>query len=593
MMYVVAVLAVAATVGVSAYASAEPYQILTNSPVHVTGAGNESVLVYGEAPGAQRVEITIHDHTHGGVVRDGRFHLVVPVPPPGAYGVHGVWHHTAMEPSAGGMAETATVGHLAVGLLTVLGYGYGDEPAHTVVVRQGAHDEGCAGCVDHPSGAVEAGGYVLVSNADTEGHRFVTESLRTVHSTGHLDPGESVRLPFNSGGEYMYRCAYHPWLGFAVAATGMYEPVHAGSALVLETPGFAGESVRVGIYHTGGADTAHVVFVQGGRVLEAGMAPLADGRGVYTADAREWRVGEVVVSVSAGVDHAAGTVSVRPPPGAAERAGYITGYEGMNGILINGGLARPAGIITLDAAADATRQVCGTGREALFRGDPGLASRGSHHSEGTVWCDGVNLGVYLLESGLAMADPVRCSMAQAEWLVPYCRHGAGFSDAAGSPDAEPPDGAGPTLTISDDLPEGAELPDGPSEGGEPPDVAEPPDAAEPPDDAEFPVIVLEDLPPIPEGVAEPDVPVCDHHADPACPCPEGWVRNGEWCDPDWQDAADAAGEAGETVGEAAGEIREEAVHMLGGFFEWAYNGMAAIGDFVVDFSRGLVGDWGT
>ena len=83
-----AVLAAAAYISADAWA--EPYQILTNSPVHVRGAGNESILVYGEAPGAQRVEIVIRNHTYGGVVRDGAFHLVIPALPPGIYAVSGV-----------------------------------------------------------------------------------------------------------------------------------------------------------------------------------------------------------------------------------------------------------------------------------------------------------------------------------------------------------------------------------------------------------------------------------------------------------------------------------------------------------------------
>lgn len=589
---------VMAAAAAAAAASAEPYHIQTNSPVHVAGTGSESVLVYGEAPGAQRVDVTIGNHTHAGVVRDGAFHMVVPAPPPGTYRVHGVWYHTAVEPSAGGMVETETAGHLVGGVLTVLGHGYDDEPASTVVVRPGAHREGCAACVDHSADAVEAGGYVLVSNADSEGHRFVTDSIWAVHSTGHLDPGESARLPFNREGDAQYGCAYHPWLGFAVEAAGMYEPVEpveSGGALALEAPAFAGDSVRVGISHTGAADAAHIVFIQGGRVLEAGMVRLAGGYGVYAADAREWRVGEVTVSVSAGADHAADTISVGPPPGAAERAGRITGHDGADGILINGGLARPAGLMPLDAAAGATRQVCMLGQEALFRGDPGLAPHGSHYSEGTVWCDGVNLGVYLLEGGLAMADPVQCGAAQAGWLVPYCM--AGSADAAVSAGAEP------AATVSDDLPEGAAWPE---------DAVERAEGAGQAEDAEQggkpPILVPEDQPAVPGDVAEPGPDgACGHHADGACPCPEGWVRNGEWCDPDWDDMADSAmdaaggaggaGEAAEDAGGAAGGalggVREGATDALRDFFEWAADGMAAVGDFIVDFSRGLVGGWGT
>ena len=87
----------------------------------------------------------------------------------------------------------------------------------------------------------------------------------------------------------------------------------------------------------------------------------------------------------------------------------------------------------LDAASDATRQVCPVGRDALFRGDAGLAPSGSHYLEGTVWCDGVNLGVYLRESGLAITDPAECGLARSEWLVSYCHPGR----------EPPPDGEDP------------------------------------------------------------------------------------------------------------------------------------------------------
>ena len=539
--------------------------------------------------------------------------------------VSGVWHHA--EKAAGGTAEIETVGHLAGGLLTILGYG--GEPDHTVVIRPGAHVPECTDCIEYPSDAVDVGGVVLVSNADEEGHRFVTESPGAA-STGHLGPGESVQLPFNREGNASYGCVYHPWLEFVVETTGLYEPDMVEGVLVLEMPAFAGESAHVGIFHAGGAHTAHVIFIQNGQVVEAGAAPLVEGYGVYTADAWGWNVGEVTVSVSAGVDHTTGIIGVRPPPGAAERLGYVTGYKGADGILINGMAARPAGVIPLDAAADATRQVCVVGQEALFRGDAGLAVRGQHYLEGTVWCGGVNLGVYLLESGLAMADVVECSVAQAEWLAPYCSYDV-WSNHTEPPnhteslndteppnhteslnDTEPPnhteslnDTEPPNHTRS---PSDAEMRDDTGQSGdaewlhisehsdEPPGKCPPDGTCQPGadtmEDTEYPMLSIDDLPPIPDNVAEPDMQMCDHYTDTACPCPDGWVRNGEWCDPDWPDTIDdlgkTVGDAAKDADAAAGDVRAGVVDALSGFFEWIYEGMAAVGNFVINLGRGSV-----
>ncbi len=582
-------------------ASAEPYRIMTNSPVHVTGAGNEVVLVYGEAPDARWVEITMHGTTYESAVRGGSFHVLVPAPPPGTYGITGTWGSSHMEPAAGGMAETTTTGHLVDGILTVLGRGYGDVPAGTVTVSPGAHEEGCAGCVDGPADTIEAGGYVLVSNADAERHQFTTRSAWAVESTGNLDPGESVRLPFNSQGGAAYRCVYHPWLEFEVRAAGMYVPPEEPGALLLEAPGHAGDAVRIGITHTGAAAVAHIVFIQGGQVLAAGTAPLADGYGTYVADSSDWRVGEVIVSVSAGPDHATETISVRPPPGAAERSGHTTGYDGPDGILVDGGLARPAGIIPLDAASEATRQVCPLGGEALFRGDMGLAPRGTQYSAGTVWCGGTNLGVYLLESGLAITDPAECGLARAEWLAPYCFPDPSAAGQTGLP-APPEDiadtparGGGPDVTVSVADPD---APDGAGDAGAP-DIPDTRDGA--PDAAPG------DLPAIPDNVAEPDVPgmpedndTCDHYTNPECPCPEGWVRNGEWCDPDWYGGIDAtadavggaAGDAGDAAAGAAGGIRDGMVDAVGGFFGWASEGLSNIPKFFLDLGEWMYNQWG-
>lgn len=587
----------------AASANAEPYQIQTNSPVHVTGTGNEVVLIYGDAPDARWVEITIGNATHEAAVHDGSFHLTVLAPAPGTYAVTGTWSAETVEP--GGVTH-ATTGHLAGGMLTVLGRGYGDVPAGTVTVLPGAHLEGCEGCVSYTTDMVDAGGYVLVSNTDDGRHQFKTDSLWAVPSTGNLDPGESVRLPFNSEGGALYRCVYHPWLGFTVESTGMYTPEPGPGAIHVEAPPYAGESVRIGITHTGAAAMAHVIIIQNGQVLSADSVPLAGGYGMHVADSSEWRVGEVLVSVSAGADHATETISVRPPPGAAERSGRITGYDGVDGILISGGLARPVGLISLDAALDATRQVCRLGSDAVFRGDAGTG-RGSHYVEGTVWCDGVNLGVYLLESGLAITDPAECGMAQSEWLTPYCRPEQGQQgrlhvpdatdgarDAAGGGDDAGMDGTdGTNSTNSMDSTDSMDSMD--SENGT--DGTEPDggDGA-----AEDTIIIIPDAPAIPDagGPEFETVDTCDHITDPECPCPDGWVRNGDWCDPDWYEGIDgAAGAAGDAVGavsgaaeeaiaEGVGGARGTAVDAFSGFFDW-------LGEILMEIPRlfEALGQW--
>lgn len=607
-----------------------PYAIQTNSPVHVTGTGNEVALIYGDAPGAGWVEITIHDMTYEAQVRGGSFHITVPAPPPGTYDVSGVWRAESLEPSGNGWTEQTTTGHLEPALLTILGRGFGDVPDGTVTVLDGAHAEGCDGCVEYTTDVVDAGGYVLVTNADSANHRFVTDSVWAVRSTGNLDPGESVRLPLQSEGEAAYRCAYHPWLEFVVSSTGRYEPVESAGSIHLDAPPYAGDAVRVGITHTGGAAVAHVIFIQDGQVLAAGTAPLADGRGVYTVDASEWRVGEVIVSVSAGADHATDTISVRPPPGAAERTGRVTGYDGLDGILINGGLARPAGLIPLDAASEATRQVCQLDRDALFRGDEGLAPRGAHYTEGTVWCGGVNLGVYLLESGLAIADPVECGLARSDWLVPYC-HGrqGGAQDAAQETveDVEQ-DAAHDTAqdATQDAVQDAVHEDEQDATRGGAPDAMQ--DAAQgsaqgaaqdatqdaAPADAEAerddraPTVIPADVPAVPDAggpeFERTGEDSCDPITDPECPCPEGWVRNGEWCDPDWGEgiggAADAAGGAvgdaggmiGDTVGGVGEGMRDSAVGALGGAFGWIADRLAEIPRLALGFGEWIVEEWG-
>ena len=572
----------------------EPYRIQSNSPVHVTGAGNEVILLYGDAPDARWVEIVVAGIMYESGVRDGSFYLTIPAPVPGIYNVTGVWGAETTGTS-GATQETTqeTTGYLVGGIITVLGRGYGDVPAGTATVLPGAHMEECGECVAYATDMVEAGGYVLVTNSDTERHQFVTDEWWAVQSTGNLDPGESVRLPFNSEGGATYRCVYHPWLVFPVQSTGMYVADGGPDTIHLETPPYAGDSVRVGITHTGGAAVAHVIFIQHGQVVEAGTVHLAGGYGVYTADSSEWRVGEVIVSVSAGVDHATDTMSVRPPPGAAERAGRITGYDGPDGILINGGLARPAGIIPLDAASEATRQVCMVGRDALFRGDAGLAG-GSHYLEGTVWCDGVNLGVYLLASGLAITDPAECGVAQSQWLIHYC-----YPRQESAPDD--------MVEQTDDMAEQTD-----DTFGLQPDDTMLDDTETAPDTAPYDTTGLDDttedtpmfdvppdVPAIPDagGPEFEMVDTCDHITDPACPCPEGWVRNGDWCDPDWYGGMDAAADAVDSAGEAidgaisepleAGveDVREGVVDALGGFFAWLGELLMNIPNFFMEMGR--------
>lgn len=613
--YAVMALAVAALAAAAAADAYGQYAIQTNSPVHVVGTGNEVALIYGDAPGAHRVEIVVDGVQYESQVRDGSFHVTIQAPAPGTYPVSGVWVAESAGPPGSGLAVQVTTGHLEPAVLTILGRGYGDVPDGSVTILAGAHDEGCAGCVEYTADAIGAGGYVLISNADSEKHQFVTESHWAARSTGNLDSGESVRLPFTSEGLATYACIYHPWLEFEVRSTGMYVADDGPGAIHLESPPYAGDSVRIGITHTGGAAMAHVIFIQNGQVLSAGTAALSDGYGVYVVDASGWRVGEVIVSVSAGPDHATDTISVRPPPGAAERSGRITGYEGLDGILVNGGLARPAGIIPLDAASDATRQVCQLGQDALFRGDAGLAPAGTHYTEGTVWCDGVNLGVYLLESGLAIADPAECGMAQSEWLLPYCYPGRlgvpetnkPVADASGIEVVEP---SGATDTHDA----------GPETGGMDPaeDLAVPDPEPDPTADAGGPqdniIIIPDDVPAVPDAGGpefESVGDVCDHLTDPECPCPEGWVRNGDWCDPDWYggiDAAagaagDAAAGAGDAVGDAASGvgdavggtiatgadgIREGMVGTLSGFFGWISEGFSEIPRLFLELGRWLV-----
>ena len=591
---VLAVLAVA-TMGV---ASAEPYRIMTNSPVHVTGSGNEVVLVYGSAPDAQLVEIVLGDNSYEIQVRDGSFHLTVPAPPPGTYVLTGTWQSDTLEIGPGGYVEKTTTGHLGGGMLTVLGRGFNDVPGGSVTISPGAHLEGCVGCVDYTDDLVEAGGYVLVSNADAENHQFVTHSVWAVESTGNLDPGESVRIPFNAEGTATYTCIYHPWLEFKVQSTGMYRPVDSGGAIILDVPDHAGDSVRIGITHTGAAAVAHVVFIQAGQVLAAGTAPLTDGYGVFTVGATDWKVGEVIVSVSAGTDHVTDTISVRPPPGAAERSGRVTGYDGPDGILIDGGMARPAGIIPLDAASEATRQVCGVGQQAVFRGDVGLAPRGSQYTLGTVWCDGVNLGVYLLESGLAITDAAECGLARADWLAPYC-----FPETTVG-------GTGTTTDVTmdnstQDDQDTIIIGDSSITVVEPDVIQDDQDIPQKPDDTEF-TLIPDDIPPIPDNIGEPDygqTDTCDHFTDPTCPCPEGWVRNGDWCDPDvyagLDSAADAAGEFADDAGDAAGGVLDDVAGPAGeigggmldsvtGFFGWVAEWLSNIPTMIMDLGAWLV-----
>ena len=528
---------------------AEDYHIQTNSPVHVTPAGNAFVTIFGTAPAADHVNITIHDVSYVIPVRDDEFYTLVQPPPAGTYSVTGIWYGRTTQQVGSIWTETETTGHLIDGILSVT-YDVQDMPTNGMItILSGAHEPDCIHCIHNNAQNIEAGDIILMSNTDTERHQFTTDAVHAVYTTGNLDPGESVRMPFGHAGVVQYTCAYHPWLSYTIHATGV-APVQAKQEdITLHMPEYAGEGVRIEVEYTGLDAIAHVVIIQSGEILSAGTIPLTDGRGTYITDTANWRVGEVIVSVSVHDKHTTGTISVRPPPGAVERSGKITGYEGSDGILINGGLARPAGIIPLDAAVEATRHICTIGDDAIFRGDLGLAS--GSYTEGTVWCEGVNLGVYLLESGLAITDTAQCVQARSEWLEPYCY--PAFSE----PEIEEP---GPEIEEPEPEPE--------------PEIEEP-------ELVESPAIVIEvppaeDVPAIPDTgtMAEP-VNYCDYVTDQSCPCPEGWMRQDGWCTPDVREAA-----------QDVEDMRDDAVDGMGDFFRWMGNTLhqlfAGVGEWLVD-----------
>lgn len=523
---------------------AEDYHIQTNSPVHVTPAGNAFVTIFGTAPGADHVNITIRDTSYVIPVRDGGFYTSIQPPPlAGTYSVTGTWYGRTTQQVGSVWTETETTGHLIDGILSVT-YDVQDAPTNGMItVLSGAHEPDCINCMHNDAQNIEAGDIILISNTDTERHQFTTDVVHAVQSTGNLDPGESVRMPFEHAGVVQYTCAYHPWLSYTIHTTGVAPAQTIQEDIVLHMPEYAGEGVRIEVEYTGRDAVAHVVIIQSGEILSAGTIPLTDGRGTYVTDTANWRVGEVIVSVSVHDKHTTGTISVRPPPGAAERSGKITGYEGSDGILINGGLARPAGIIPLDAAVEATRHICTIGDDAIFRGDLGLASRS--YTEGTVWCEGVNLGVYLLESGLAITDTAQCVQARSEWLEPYCYQAFSEPEPELEPEIEEPE-------------------------------LEP--EIEKPEPVESPTMIIEvppaeDVPAIPDtGTMAVPVDYCDHVTDQSCPCPEGWKRESGWCTPDVQEA----------VQDVEG-MRDDAVDGISNFFRW-------IGDALHQLFGG-VGEW--
>ena len=604
-----------------------PYLIYTNTPVHYTGTGNEVVLVYGDAPDADWVYVTLNGVVHESAVMDGAFHLTIIAPPPGTYAVTGSWRAESIDPDG---SEHVTTGHLSGATLAIFGRGYGDTPSGTATILPGAHLDDCSDCMSYTTDVIEAGGYVLVSNTDSERHQFTTHVVTAVPSTGNLDPGESVRLPFNSETDALYRCVYHPWLEFTVQSTGMYMPDDTRGAIHIDAPSFAGDSVRIAVTHTGAANMAHVIFIQHGRVLEAGTLTLASGYGQYIADASEWGVGEVIVSVSAGADHNTETISVRPPPGAAERSGRITGYDGLDGVLINGGIARPVGLIPLDAAMDATRQVCALGVDAVFRGDIGAGRGGAHYLEGTVWCDGVNLGVYLLESGLAITDPAECGTATSEWLQTYCHTSRDSESKLHIPDEPIEYGVIPTddndetsgdQTTQDQTTQDQTTQDqsggsnavdnsgvvgGPDSDanvtnpGTPGDADSSPGSSisvdETPVDTRDPFFETDDSLAIPDagGLEFDQVEVqCDHLTDPECPCPDGWVRNGDWCDPDWYETMDDAGEmvsgaadaVDDHIDDGVGGVRDSIVGGTSDAFDWMAENLLEFANMFSEIGR--------
>ena len=137
-----------------------------------------------------------------------------------------------------------------------------------------------------------------------------------------------------------------------------------------------------------------------------------------------------------------------------------------------------------------------------------------------------------------------------------------------------------------------------------PDDALPDDAA--PDDAVLENITpdditLEDMPAIPDagGPEFERVDTCDHITDPECLCPEGWVRNGDWCGPDWHGGIDAVsdtvsdtgGAVSGTVDGGVGGVGEGAVDALGGFFGWAVDGLSEIPRLFADLGRWIIDAW--
>ncbi len=576
------VLMAALAVMVTGVATAQPYHIMTNSPVMITGAGTEVVLVFGEAPDAQWVNIILNNETHRSQVRDGSFHVTMKPPAPGIYDVTGTWSAINTDPRPGGVMKTT--GHLVDGILTVLGRGFDYLPGGTITIMEGAFDDCSDSCIQ--SDVVQAGDYVIITNADVERHQFRTNDHLAVESTGNLDPGETVRLPFHNQGIATYTCIYHPWLQFTIESTGEYTPEVRDGAILLKVPDYAEDIVKIGITHTGMAPSAHVILIQSGQVLEAGVAPLNNGRGIFAADSLEWSVGQVIISVSAGNDHATDTISVRPPPGAVERSGRITGYSEHDGILINDMVARPAGIIPLNAAQQATRDICILGKEALFRGDMGLAPRGSHYTEGTVWCDGVNLGIYLLESGFAITDPTQCPVTHSQWLIPYC-----------NPELVPvpkrPMDKEPVMIvepIEQEVPEPDMILEQPDMILEQPDmILEQPDMTLEPEDAP---------PAMPDtvGIIEPSIP--EETCDQSCPCPDGFISGVGRCDTPIQEEVSDVREGvvdilvpGPTkmLGSVGvSDVREGVVDILGDFFEWIIQLFSELFVVMSDFFGGLI-----
>lgn len=493
------------------------YTIQTNSPVIIQGTGTEVVLIYGGAPVGSTVYVTIQNVTYEGATTDGGYQITIPADMgAGTWPVTGIWEIVS--------GDITTTGHLTGTSLTISMQNGATRPVGIVTIHEGAHAN-CENCITYEGMAIiPAGDAIQVINADSEKHQFKSSKS----STGNLDAGESIRMSVITQGMDVFTCIYHPWLSFEVRGTGEYHGSDESGAITLDMPDKAGESVRIGITYTGKAQLAHIVAIQKGQILDAKSLPLTDGYGVVEMDAREWLVGDVIISASVGDDHTTGVISILPPTISNERVGIVTGYVGLDGILIDGIPSHPTTIKPYDMAGGVVRELCPVGSQAVFLGDTGLISGAAVYEQGLVTCGGVNLGIYLLESNLATPDDELCLLSDMEYMIPYC-----FPEepaiVVATPE-EPPEVVIPEIPVVEEEVESGEpnivyaTPDKPPEATDdiPDDVYIPSPSGADFDDSNNPADdILDDI--------QDAIPECDFVTDPTCPCPEGMIRDGEWC----------------------------------------------------------------